>query len=65
MAMPVFYQMVALYPATGVAVFVPKGPDGAATSFMTEEACTMARNVRPHPEDVFCLRYESKKIVDP
>lgn len=37
---------------------------GYLTSFFSEADCNRAREARPHPEDFYCLRFESPKTID-
>ena len=56
---PVFYQMVQGY--SGFAG--PPNKQYGPVSFMRQEDCEAAIATRPHPENYYCVRYESAKTV--
>ena len=56
---PVFYQIVQGYAGTASPAPHTYGP----VSFMTEEDCRAAIASRPHPENFYCLRYDSAKAI--
>jgi hypothetical protein len=36
----------------------------SSVSFLTQEDCKNALNLRPRPEEFYCLRYESARRID-
>jgi hypothetical protein len=56
---PVFFQIVRGY--AGMAT--PTDHKYGSVSFLTAEGCSAAVASRPHPENYYCLRYESAKTI--
>ncbi len=62
-AFPVFYQLMVYYPVSDMLVIAPKAADGSVSAYMDAASCLTARSLRAHPEEYFCLKYESAKTV--